>query len=115
MNERMLLASPQSARGDIFQPEHLALIRKYLRAEPQAFGMLTKILQISEVVAAREYPGVDPPNPRSLQNRRRGRKLFQISIEGVQILAEFNRQSSRSKLQISFFQIIEKPMQFVVI
>src|SRR5258707_11575280 len=98
----MFLASPERARRDIFQPEHLALIGKNLRAEPQTLSMLAEVLQVSELVAAREYPGVDPPNACPLQDRRRGRKLFQVSIEGVQIIAEFDWQASRSKLQISF-------------
>src|SRR5712672_1263992 len=115
MNEWVFLASPQRARGDIFQPQHLPLIRENLRTEPQTLGMLAKILQVSQIVAAREYPGVDPPDACSLQNRSRRRKFFQVSIEGVQILAEFDRQTSRSKLQISFFQIIEKPMQPIIV
>jgi hypothetical protein len=111
MNERVLLASPQRARGDIFEPQFLAMIGENLRAQTQALGMLTEILQISEVVAAGHYPGADPPNSCSLKDCRRRRKPFQVGIEGCRIIAEFDRQASRSKLQISFLQIIEEAMK----
>ena len=54
-------------------------------------------------------------NACSLKNRRGGGKFFQVGIESVGILAEFDGQAGGAKLQISFLQIVEEAVQGVVI
>jgi hypothetical protein len=65
--------------------------------------------------STQKYPGIDPPNARPFQDRSGSWKLLQIGVERVGILAEFNEQASRAKLQISFLQVVEEPMEGVVI
>ena len=115
VNERMPLAAPKRAWGDIFQPEFLVVICKDLRTLPQALSVLPEILQIGELVATRHDVGADPPNACLFEHRRSGWKFLEISIEGGRILVEFHGQPGRAKLQISFLQIFEKMMEIGVV
>jgi hypothetical protein len=91
------------------------MIGEYLRALTEPIRMLAEVLQISQIVAAGQYPRTDPRNPSPLQRGRSSRKFLQTIVKCAGILPELNRQARRSKLQMPPTEIVELVIQGGVI
>ena len=109
----MALAPPERAWRHVFQPKLLALIFENPRTLAKTFGVLAEVLQVSELVTARENPSAHTPNASAPQNISCWWQLLQSVIKCGFIRAEFDRQASGTEPKVLRVQVIKQPLESV--
>ena len=108
------LAAPERARSRVLQAELLAVIAQNPGALAKTFGLLAKVLRVSELVAARHHPGAHTHDPGPLQDCGGRWKLLQALAEGSLILPEIDRQPGSAELQILRPQIVQQLLESII-